>query len=211
MLVAQSYPTLCDPLDCSLPGFSVHGIFQARILEWADIYFSRGSSQPRDQTQVSCTAGRFFTDWATREAHSLLATIQIPSPHSDCFYNIHTPTVACNLQQGEQGSKESRVYIHQPADSKTGVAPESQQAPGDGEGQASLVCCSPGGRKDSDTTERVHNNSNQGEGHTVLVSDHTQILMCKALGEKLWCFQESGKHWSFFQRVYKVHGEIKPK
>ena len=46
--VAQSCPTLCDPMDCSLPGFSVHGIFQARILEWVAISFSRRSSQPRD-------------------------------------------------------------------------------------------------------------------------------------------------------------------
>ena len=45
--VAQSCPTLCDPMDCSLPGSSVHGIFQARVLEWAAISFSRGSSQPR--------------------------------------------------------------------------------------------------------------------------------------------------------------------
>ena len=60
-------PTLCD-MDCSPPGSSVHEIFQARILEWVAISFSRGSSQPRDQTQVSCTAGRFFTDRATRKA-----------------------------------------------------------------------------------------------------------------------------------------------
>ena len=49
------------------------GILQARILEWVAMPFSRGSSQPRDQTQVSCTAGRFFTIWATREAHSSLS------------------------------------------------------------------------------------------------------------------------------------------
>ena len=60
--------TLCDPMDCSLPGFSVHGIFQARVLEWVAISFSRRSAWPRDQTQVSCTAGRHFTLWATREA-----------------------------------------------------------------------------------------------------------------------------------------------
>ena len=57
---------LCDPMDCSLPGSSVHGIFQARILEWVAISFSR-SSRPRDQTQVSHIAGRRFTVWATRE------------------------------------------------------------------------------------------------------------------------------------------------
>ena len=54
--------------DCSPPGSSVHEISQARILEWVAISFSRGSSQPRDQTWVSCIAGRFFTVWATREA-----------------------------------------------------------------------------------------------------------------------------------------------
>ena len=66
--VAQSSPTLCDPVDCSLPGSSVHGILQARILEWVAISFPRGSSQPRDWTQVSHIAGRRFTLWATREA-----------------------------------------------------------------------------------------------------------------------------------------------
>ena len=66
-LVAQLCPTLCDPMDCSPPGSSVHGILQARIWEWVAISFSRGSSQARDQTQVSHTEGRFFTDWATRE------------------------------------------------------------------------------------------------------------------------------------------------
>ena len=59
--VAQSCPTLCDPMDCSLPGSSVHGIFQTRVLEWVAISFSRGSSQPRDRTQVSCIPGRRFT------------------------------------------------------------------------------------------------------------------------------------------------------
>ena len=67
MLVAQSCLTLCDSIDCSSPGFSVHGILQARILEWVAILFSRGSSQSRDWTLVSCIAGRFFTVWATRE------------------------------------------------------------------------------------------------------------------------------------------------
>ena len=68
ILVAQSCPTLCDPIDCRPPGSSVHGILQAIILEWIAIPFSRGSSWPRDQTRVSCIEGRFFTDWATREA-----------------------------------------------------------------------------------------------------------------------------------------------
>ena len=62
----------CNAVDCSPPGSSVHGIFQARILERVAISFSRGSSQPRDWTWVSCTAGRFFTDWAAREFPSLI-------------------------------------------------------------------------------------------------------------------------------------------
>ena len=76
--VTQSCPTLCDPMNCSLPGCSVHGILQARMLEWVAISFSRGSSQPRNQTQVSCIAGRFFTNWVTREAPSGLRRSQIP-------------------------------------------------------------------------------------------------------------------------------------
>ena len=66
--VAQSCPTLCDLVGCSLPGCSVHGIRQARILEWVAISFSRGSSWSRDQTRVSHLAGRRFNLWATREA-----------------------------------------------------------------------------------------------------------------------------------------------
>ena len=67
-LVSQSYLTLCCPMDCSPLDSSVHGISQARILEWVAMPSSRGSSRPRDQTQLSCIAGRFFTDGATREA-----------------------------------------------------------------------------------------------------------------------------------------------
>ena len=57
----QLCPTLCDPINGSPPGSSVPGILQGRILEWVAIPFSKGSSQPRDQTQVSCIAGRLFT------------------------------------------------------------------------------------------------------------------------------------------------------
>ena len=65
--VTQLCPTLWDPMDCNLPGSYIHGIFQSRTLEWVAISFSRGSSQPRDWTQVSCIVGRHFTVWATRE------------------------------------------------------------------------------------------------------------------------------------------------
>ena len=64
--VTQSCPTLWDPMDCSLSRSSVHGIFQARVLEWIAISFSRESSQLRNRTQVSHIAGRCFTIWATR-------------------------------------------------------------------------------------------------------------------------------------------------
>ena len=65
VLVVQSCPTVCDPMDCIPPDFSVHRILQARMLAWVAISFSRGSSWPRDRTQVSCIVGRLFTVWAT--------------------------------------------------------------------------------------------------------------------------------------------------
>ena len=70
VLVAQLSPTLCNPMGCSPSGSSVHGILQAGILEWVVMPPSKGSSQPRDQTQVSHITGRFFTIWAIREALS---------------------------------------------------------------------------------------------------------------------------------------------
>ena len=69
-LVTESCLTLCDSMDCRPPGSSVHGALQARILEWVTMPSSRGSSQPKDWTQVSCITGRFFTIWATRELSS---------------------------------------------------------------------------------------------------------------------------------------------
>ena len=83
MKVTQSCLTLCDLMD-----YTVHGILQARILEWVAFPFSRGSSHPRDWTQVSHIAGRFFTSWAIREAHKL-QTITV----------IERETVISNLQK----------------------------------------------------------------------------------------------------------------
>ena len=65
--VAQLCPTLCDPMD-----YTVYGVLQARMLKWVAFRFTRVSSQTRDQTQVSCIAGRFFTGWATREAQVVI-------------------------------------------------------------------------------------------------------------------------------------------
>ena len=73
--VAQSCPTLCDLMD-----YAVHGILQARILEWVTAPFSRVSSQPRDQTQVSLIVGRLFTSWATREPQEYWSGKPVPSP-----------------------------------------------------------------------------------------------------------------------------------
>ena len=82
VLVAQSCPPFCDPMDYSSPGSSVHGIVPARIQEWVAIPFSRGSSRPRDWTLVSCMADRFFIIWVTREAPSapLMSSLFPPSP-----------------------------------------------------------------------------------------------------------------------------------
>ena len=67
-LITQLCPTLCNSMDCSPPGSSVQEIFRARLLEWVAISFSRGSSQPEDQTHVSCNAGRFFTNYVISKA-----------------------------------------------------------------------------------------------------------------------------------------------
>ena len=72
--IAQSCPTLCDPIDCSQPSSSVHRIFQAIVLEWIAFSFSRGSSRPRDRTLVSCIVDRHFTIWATREVKAIIKT-----------------------------------------------------------------------------------------------------------------------------------------
>ena len=70
--VAQSCATLCNPMDCSLPGSSIQAILQARVLEWVAISFSREASQPGDWTWVSHISGRCFTLWATREAKIII-------------------------------------------------------------------------------------------------------------------------------------------
>ena len=80
VLVTQSCLTLCAAMDCFSPGFSDHGILQARILEWIAIPFFRGSSWPRDWTQVSCIAGWLFTTWATREALCIWNCLNSLSP-----------------------------------------------------------------------------------------------------------------------------------
>ena len=86
VLVTQSCLTLCKPMDHSPPGSSLHGILQARILEWVAISFSRGSSQPKDWTQVSCTAGRCLTIWLIREAQKSYRHLQLHMSKNRFFF-----------------------------------------------------------------------------------------------------------------------------
>ena len=83
-LVTKLFLTLCNPMSCSPPGSSVHEVSQVRILEWAAISFSRGSSWPRDRTLVSCIScivRRILYHWATREAQFALVTFQMLNTH----------------------------------------------------------------------------------------------------------------------------------
>ena len=102
MLVTQLCPTFCNPMDYSLPGFSVHGILQARILEWVTIPFSRESSWPRDQTQVSCIAGRLFLFMVWVTTKSLLVWWEhTPSLVAAAFwFKIMAGMKACRLSVG---------------------------------------------------------------------------------------------------------------
>ena len=85
-LVAKLCLTLGNPMDCNLPGFTVHGILQARIWSGVAISFSRVSCQPRDQTQVFCIAGRFFTNWTTREAHQRMIEFKFLLAHMKTWF-----------------------------------------------------------------------------------------------------------------------------
>ena len=93
--VIQPCLTLYDPMDCSLPSSSVHGIFQARILEWVAISFSRRSSWPRNWTQVSCVVGRHFMAWATREVSHRT--------------NTHKKTPSCLANRRHNSTRKARV------------------------------------------------------------------------------------------------------
>ena len=144
-LVIQSCPTLCDSVDCSPLGSSVHRILQARILEWVAISFSRRSSQPRDQTHISCVSffADRFTRRAIREAHIsytltliFLGTSWHPHSFNKCFQALSiTDSVDINLSKPQE----------------------------DSEGQGSLECWSPWGRKVSDTTESLNNDNNRSK------------------------------------------------
>ena len=131
--VAQSCLTLCNPID-----YTVHEILQARILEWVAFPFSMGFSQPRDWTQVSHIAGRFFTSWATREAQEYRSGWPIPSPADLPYPGTERGLPHCRRRQWH---------------------PTPVLLPGKSHGQRSLVGCSPWGREESDMTERLNNNN----------------------------------------------------
>ena len=108
--VTQSCPTLCNPMDSSLPGSSVHGIFQARILEWVANSFSRRPSWPRDWTQFSHIVGRCFNLWATRVSY------QPSAKYSACNVHIHLQILTSNIlihQRGIYAGRTSVWYIQQ--------------------------------------------------------------------------------------------------
>ena len=109
----QSYPTLCDPMDCSLPGFSVHRIFQARVPEWVAISFSRGSS--RDRTQVSHIAGRHFTIWASfiREAHEKKSQLKQQTSMLSYLKNCQTCPSATTTLISQQTSHWGKTLYQQ--------------------------------------------------------------------------------------------------
>jgi len=110
MLVAQSCPTLCDLMEGSPPGSSVHGISQARILEWVAISSFRGFSQPRNQIQVSHIAGVFFTSWATREPPPPPPPLSwtyhlIPHIQSDPFFTVFPEWDTANIYRKKRERK----------------------------------------------------------------------------------------------------------
>ena len=118
VLVTQSCPTLCDPVDCSPPGSSVLGILQARILEWLAIPFSRESSWPRDWTRVSCTAGGFFTSESPRQLRLFLISYYC----RQCCNEYQVVQKVKNLPANAENSSEA------------GSTPGSGRSPGEENG-----------------------------------------------------------------------------
>ena len=128
VLVAQSCPTLCDPMDCSSPDSFVYGILQARMQEWVAILFSRGSSWCKDQTQVSWIAGRFFTIWATRKSLLIPSCLQILAYL--VWRAVNTWSIACEAyakRYGGTDSEESSCNI-----GRMVLTPGSGRSPGEG-------------------------------------------------------------------------------
>ena len=118
VLVAQSYPTLWYSMKCSPPDSSVHGISQARILEWVAISISRGAFQSRDQTQVSCFAGRFLTVWAPRKPFYVYIHLHahthkyIASPVAQMVRNLPAVQETCIRSLNWEDPLEKEMATH---------------------------------------------------------------------------------------------------
>ena len=108
--VTQLCPTLCDPIDCSPPGSSIHGILQAKILEWVAISFSRGFSFSRDRTWVSFIAGRFFTIWATRPCRRPCLSVS-PGEGSSLQWVMSRRAKGPGLLHGGTGLRKGQLVL----------------------------------------------------------------------------------------------------
>ena len=128
VLLIHSCLTLCNLIDCGPPGSSVHGILQARILQWIAISFSRGSSPPRDLTQVSRIVGRCFTVWATRE--TLIIWYQFSSVIQSCL-TLCDPMNHCTpgLPVHHQLLEFTQTHVHWVGDAIQPSYPLSSPSP----------------------------------------------------------------------------------
>ena len=146
-------------MGCSLPGSSVLGILQERILEWVPTSFSRGFSWPRNQTWVSCIAGRFFTNWATREA--LCSAKQLQTVHQwmsvfvfQIWFTMTGSWTTLRNYHFIDFSKPLFIFSYW-ENSEKAMAPYAVFLPGESHGRRSLVGGSPWGREELDKTERL--------------------------------------------------------
>ena len=110
-LVTQSCPTLCDSMDCSPSGSSVHGILQARVLEWVAMPSSRGSSQPRDRTWVFYIAGRFFTTELPGKPHTYILLLYKIDNHKDILYSAGNSTRYFIINSMRKESEKECIYM----------------------------------------------------------------------------------------------------
>ena len=131
---------------------TVHGTLQARILEWVAIPFSRGSSQPKDRTQVTHIAGRFFTSWATRDVMLRIFMQLMFRTVLSCKTELYTSKTTGGWGQEEKGMTENEMAgWHHRLNGH-----EFEWTLGVGDGQGGLACCNSWGLKESDTTERLN-------------------------------------------------------
>ena len=129
VLVAQSCLTLCNPLDFSPPDSSVLGILQAGMLEWVAMPSSRGSSQPMERTQVSCTPGRFFTIWATKKAQTRIRIRPNPCCHQSPKLQAGERDSQPLLLHPEQISRVSEFWVPFPGKQQSRCQPVLECAP----------------------------------------------------------------------------------